>query len=74
MELHVENKVVPIVSNPDLGDACHVLLLDLYLSKLPAKAREADIFYLQPLTQLPSDPRSHGMQFLLVEKTSWDLW
>lgn len=57
MELHVENKVVPIVANPDLGDACHVLLLDLYLSKLPAKAREADIFYLRPLTQLPSDPQ-----------------
>ena len=28
---------------------CHVKILDIYLSKLPTKARENDVFYLTPL-------------------------
>lgn len=57
MELHVENKVVPIYANQHCPDRCHVRLLDEYLSKVPEKARELDIFYLRPLKEVPSDPK-----------------
>ena len=45
-QLHVENKIVPIVANSEL---CHVSLLDEYISKLPQKAYDLDCFYMKPL-------------------------
>ena len=38
---------------PSAGEKCHVHLLDLYLSKLSANAKEKDNFYCQPM-------QSHG--------------
>ena len=35
---------------------CPVHLLDLYISKLPSKAVEKDIFYARPLETVPADP------------------
>jgi len=34
---------------------CHVKILDIYLSKLPTKAKENDVFYLTPLPKRPLD-------------------
>ena len=34
---------------------CPVYILDTYLSKLPPKAHESDLFYLRPLSEAPSD-------------------
>ena len=48
-QLKVENKCVPLMANAQLGTRCHVYLIDLYISKLPEKAREMDCFYMKPL-------------------------
>ena len=48
-QLRLEHKTVPICSVPSAGDRCHVRLLDLYLSKLPANAKEKDKFYCEPI-------------------------
>ena len=34
-QLHIENKEVPVFKNPEAGWRCLVLLLDLYIEKLP---------------------------------------
>ncbi len=54
-QLHVRSKIVPLYPNPDIGDRCPVSILDKYISKLPKKAREQDIFYARPLDKVPSD-------------------
>ena len=48
-QLGVENKCVPIYRNREAGERCLVYLLDLYISKIPDKAKEADLFYCRPL-------------------------
>ena len=51
------NKRVPIVSTYEqVGEHCHVYLLDMYISKMPEKAKELDYFYLRSLEYMPSDP------------------
>jgi hypothetical protein len=57
-KLRIKGKVVPIYASPDLGERYPVYILDTYLSKLPQKAIEGDLFYLRPLTQVPGDPSS----------------
>ena len=47
----IPNKTVPIYSNPELKERCHVYILDLYFSKLPQV--ENDVFYLRPLASVP---------------------
>ena len=49
-----KSKVKPFRS--DIGERCPVYILDRYLSKLPRKANECDLFYLRPLPQVPTDP------------------
>ena len=44
----IANKVVPVYSSPEAHPRCLVYLLDLYLSKLPPKAIQLDLFYLRP--------------------------
>ena len=39
-----------------MGEHCHVFLLDLYISKMPKKAKEMDYFYLRPLESTPRNP------------------
>ena len=43
-QLHVDNKRVEILKNPEAGRRCLVSLLDLYLEKLPPEAKEKGIF------------------------------
>ena len=38
------------------SERCHVKILDKYFKSLPPKAAENDIFYLQPLSNTPTDP------------------
>ena len=51
-------EVVPIYASPDFGERCPVNILDTYLSKLPRKAIEYDLFFLRPLSRVPADPSS----------------
>ena len=62
MEMHIQNKVVPIYSSPKAGERCHVHILDLYLSKLPKDAAEKDVFYLRPLSGVPANPTAPWFQ------------
>ena len=55
--IFLKNKLVPVFANPEAGDRCVVKILDVYISKLPSRAREEDIFYLQPLPAVPPDPQ-----------------
>ena len=43
-QLDVSHKVVHQFENTELGERCHVFLLDKYLSKLPESAKENDVF------------------------------
>ena len=47
-QLNENNKVVTQFAKPELGDKCHVFLLELYLSKLPNSAFQGDVFYMNP--------------------------
>ena len=49
--LKVANKVVPIYSSPDLGNRCHVRMLDLYCSHLPSNCNRESAFYFRPLAK-----------------------
>ena len=53
--LRMEHKVVSIVSDQSAGDRCPLFILDLYISKLPEKAKQMDLFYCRPLSALPKD-------------------
>ena len=55
-QLHVKGKTVPVYKCPELGSKCPVYLLDKYISKLPPKAIENDVFYVRALDKVPSDP------------------
>ena len=53
--LNSDNKVVRQYANTE-GTVCHVQILDKYLDKIPDEAREADNFYLTPVSTKPADP------------------
>ena len=55
-QLHVKSKTVPVYACKEAGVRCPVNILDLYISKLPSKAVEDDVFYICPLKEIPSDP------------------
>ena len=44
--LNADNKVVKQYENLYGSGPCHVKILDTYLSKLPKKAKEKNVFYL----------------------------
>ena len=52
-QLQVSHKVVHQFAHPELGERCHVFLLDKYFSKVPESGKKKDIFYLRPLTKVP---------------------
>ena len=54
-QLKLKNKSVFIAEVPEAGERCHCSLLDKYVSKLPKKAIEADIFYVRPLDRITPD-------------------
>jgi hypothetical protein len=55
MQLRLHHKSVDIHANSDVGERCHVFILDKYISKLPQPAIEKDIFYCKP-KDVPVDP------------------
>ena len=55
-QLNENNKVVTQFAKPELGDKCHVFLLELYLSKLPNSAFQGDVFYMKPKPCVPYSP------------------
>jgi hypothetical protein len=55
-QLRVKNKRVQICENPEAGDRCHCKILDLYISRLPAEAKEKDIFYVRPMEKVNKMP------------------
>ena len=52
-QLDVPCKVVHQYEDPRAGPRCHVYLLNLHLSKIPNRAKEQNVFYLQPLPSVP---------------------
>ena len=54
-QLKLKSKSVFIAEVPEAGERCHCSLLDKYLSKLPKKAIEADLFYVRPLDRITPD-------------------
>ena len=54
-QLHAENKVVLIFKNPEAGCTCLVLLLDLYIEKLPPIAKSQDLFCCRSLQKYDSE-------------------
>jgi len=55
-QLNVKNKVVHQYQDLRAGDRCHTYLLHLYISKVPEKAIQEDVFYVRPLAKAPCDP------------------
>ena len=55
-QLDIENKVVEQFQDLRAGDHCHTYLFHLYISKVPDKAIEQDIFYVCPLPKIPAGP------------------
>ena len=54
-QLDVENKTVSIFRNEEAGERCLVLLLDMYLKRLPEGAIQKDWFYCKPLDNFRKD-------------------
>lgn len=52
--LNLQNKVVR--QHERDSPRCHVKILDKYLAVIPPDAKENDVFYLKPLSRLPSNP------------------
>ena len=52
-QLNLQNKTVVQYARPELGDRCHVYLLELYISKLPVSALQKDTFYMKPRPCIP---------------------
>ena len=50
-QMRLDHKVVTIVANPKIGERCPVV--DKYISKLPTKAKEMNIFYCRICPRLP---------------------
>ena len=66
--LKVQNKVVPVYSNPECESRCVVSLLDKYILKLPPLAFEKDVFYMRPKSTTPSIPDSPWYESIPVGK------
>ena len=57
-QINQENKIVTQFAREDLGDRCHIFLLELYLSKLPVSALQKfnDVFYMKACVRIPDSP------------------
>ena len=60
-------QVVHQYESEDLA-RCHVLLLDKYLSKLPTKAQQKDIFYFKPKAFVPMDATAPWFTSVSVDR------
>ena len=54
-QMRLGHKVVTVVANPKIGERCPVYILDKYISKLPEKAKETDLFYCKPCPSIPKN-------------------
>ena len=54
-QVHLNNKIVHHYADNSLGDRCFVHLFELYVSKLPAAAKERDLFYCKPKVKFSND-------------------
>ena len=70
-QLRLENKMVPVMAHPEAGRYCHCELLDIYISKLPSKIKEMDIFYARPLNQWPDDEPAPWFAPVPVGRNEW---
>ena len=52
----IKHQKQPLYPCPAAGEHCPVLILDKYISKLPAEAKEKGIFNCWPLEKITSDP------------------
>ena len=55
-QLNIANKTVTQYQDVRAGERCHTFLLDLYFKKVPTAALKGDMFYLRPLSSVPSVP------------------
>ena len=56
--------VFEIYRNSESVDRCHCRILDLYISKLPAEARDKDLFYVRPMEKVNKSASTH-------ERSAW---
>ena len=56
----MKSKVVPLYPSTEDCEHCPVHILDKYIRKLPSEARDKDLFYVQPLDKITSDPDRPG--------------
>ncbi len=65
-----KNKIVPVYSDPASRPRCLVHLLDKYLSKLPKRGRDMDVFYLRPISKsvIPFEQRDSWYECAPVGK------
>ena len=59
VNLKQPNKIVPVYAVPDSRPRCLVYLLDKYLSKIPQRGKELDIFYLRPSSSFNKNPAGY---------------
>ena len=67
--LNQKNKIVRQYES-DSGSQCHVRILDKYFEVLPYDAVKNDVFYLQPLPQVPSKPSEPWFKMTPVGKNT----
>ena len=68
--MRLKNKVVPVIANPQAGDCCLVTILDFDFQKFPERAKMEDLFYMQPLPQIPSIPGAPWFKNQVVGKNT----
>ena len=66
-QLDIENKVVEQFQDLHAGDHCD---LHLYISKVPHKAFEQDIFHVRPLPKIPAGPSAPWFTSVLVGRNT----
>ena len=67
-QLRVENKVVPIDVVPEVGNCCHVYVLDLYPGNYPQKHLKVIISILSHVPKFPRIPKLHGIPTIRLGK------
>ena len=51
-QFRVKSKVVPLFPCTEAGPRCPLRILDKYISKLPPKAKDKDLFYVRSLQKV----------------------
>ena len=67
-QLDLSHKVVHQFAHPELGERCHVFILDKYFAKIPDSAKVNDIFYVRPLNKAPKSDNTPWFSSVPVGK------